>query len=79
MNQRSNISALLCLLAFAGCSNAEKMIPPEYLMEPARPLAKPAVPTTRQLVDRTLAAERSYEELAARFNTLVAWIRATTP
>ena len=54
-------------------------MPPEYLMQQAKPLPKTKVPTTRHLMDRLVTAERSYEEVAAQLNTLIAWLRATAP
>lgn len=53
-------------------------MPPEYLLERARPLPRPDVKTNRQLVERTLSSERSYDEVAARLNALIDWLRETT-
>lgn len=78
MRLPSIISTLLFLAVFASCSTAENVMPPEYLLERARPLPRPDVKTNRQLVERTLSSERSYDEVAARLNALIDWLRETT-
>jgi len=70
---------LLCLTLFAGCSNADRLQPPPVLLETAKPLPRPPVATNRALVSRLIASEKAYDELASRFNTLIAWIAETAP